>query len=119
MMKKIIGILSVALLPTISFAQNYSFRMMDNGFDYGNSLWVLPFVFLIPLIWLCFVVGIFIFWLIMLIDAIKNAPEKMKLIWVIVIIFTCIVGAFIYYFVEKRPRNKIAKEKEHKKEENK
>ena len=42
----------------------------------------------------------------MLIDAIKNAPEKTKLIWVIVIVFTHIIGALIYYFVEKRPKNK-------------
>jgi predicted RNase H-related nuclease YkuK (DUF458 family) len=54
----------------------------------------------------------------MLIDAIKNSPEKIKLIWVIVIIFTQIIGALIYYFVEKMPRNKAKIEKV-KKEENK
>ncbi len=117
-MKKIIGILSVALLPAISFAQNYSFRMMDNGgygynngFEFGNSLLILPFIFLIPLIWIAIIVGAFVFWVTMLIDAIKHSPEKIKMVWVIVIIFTHIIGAFIYYFVEKRPRNKIVVEK--------
>lgn len=116
-MKKIIGILSVALLPAISFAQNYSFRMMDNGgygyngFESGYSILAMSFLLLIPLIWVSIIVGAFVFWVTMLVDAIKHSPEKTKTVWVIVIIFTHIIGAFIYYFVEKRPRNKIVAEK--------
>jgi peptidoglycan/LPS O-acetylase OafA/YrhL len=56
----------------------------------------------------------------MLVDALKNSSKDMKLIWAIVIIFTQIIGALIYYFVEKRPRNKVKIEKmEHKNEEKK
>jgi hypothetical protein len=46
-----------------------------------------------------------IFWIFMLINAIKrdfkNSNEK--IIWILVIILTGIIGAIIYYFVVKRP----------------
>jgi uncharacterized protein YpmB len=42
----------------------------------------------------------------MLISAIEKPKEELKhaskLIWVIVIIFTGIIGAMLYYFLEKR-----------------
>jgi|WetSurMetagenome_2_1015567.scaffolds.fasta_scaffold837127_1 hypothetical protein len=46
------------------------------------------------------------FWIWMLIDAIKRCPnaDNLKLIWVLVIVFTHFVGAVIYYFVQ-RPKN--------------
>jgi hypothetical protein len=125
-MKKIFGILSVTLLPVVTFAQNYGFKMMDygnrgygyNGFESSYSaLGFLSFLLLMPLIWIIAIIILFVFWLLMLIDAIKHSPEKMKLIWVIVIIFTQIIGALVYYFVEKRPKNISKREHtEHKKE---
>jgi cytochrome bd-type quinol oxidase subunit 2 len=105
-MKKILTIVSAFLLPTVSFAQNYSYRMMNNNFGSNDSILSIFLIMLIPLIWICFIICVIVFWIIMLIDAIKNAPEKTKLIWVIVIVFTHIIGALIYYFVEKRPKNK-------------
>ena len=60
-------------------------------------LYVLVFVFVI------------VFWLWMLIDCLKRQDEKFaidgnhaKLIWVLVIIFTGLIGALIYYFLIKR-----------------
>ncbi|MBU6370996.1 MAG: PLDc N-terminal domain-containing protein [Patescibacteria group bacterium] len=86
---------------------------MYYGGDYGyaNYGWHVPLFFLvfIPVIWFLFCLAVFVLWIWMLIDAIKYAPEKMKLVWVIVIIFTCIIGALIYYFVEHRPRIKAEK----------
>ena len=124
MARKIIGMLSVFLLPAVSFAQNYGFRMMDysdgrydyNGFG-SNCLMsgLLPLMFIVPVLGIILVVTLFIFWLWMLIDAIKHSPEKTKLIWVIVIIFTQIIGAFVYYFVEKKHRHKVG-HSEHKAE---
>ena len=112
-MKKIITFLSALLLPTVSFAQGYTFRLMNcanggyncNGFQSVNSVWDVLILLLIPTIWVFFIIVVFIFWLSMLIDAIKNAPKETKLIWVIVIIFTHIIGALIYYFVEKKQRH--------------
>jgi hypothetical protein len=47
----------------------------------------------------------FIFWVRMLIDCAKNEPEgNDKLVWIIVIVFTGIIGAFIYYFVRRPQR---------------
>ncbi len=123
-MKKIIASLSLFALPVLASAQGYMmnyYRGGYNGFQ-SNTSWLVFPLLLIPLIWICFCIFVFVFWLVMLIDAIKNSPEKMKLIWVIVIIFTWIIGALIYYFVEKRPREKEKKmhqHPEHKKEEDK
>jgi len=111
----IFGILSVFLLPALVFAQDFGFRMMNynnngclyNGFIPDQTmLGFMSFLFIIPFIGIIVVIVLFIFWLKMLIDAIKHSPEKLKIIWVLVIIFTHIIGALIYYFVEKRPRNK-------------
>jgi prolipoprotein diacylglyceryltransferase len=48
----------------------------------------------------------FAFWLWMLIDVITKCPseENKKLIWVLVVILASILGAIIYYFVQ-RPKN--------------
>ncbi|HTZ41752.1 MAG TPA: PLDc N-terminal domain-containing protein [Candidatus Omnitrophota bacterium] len=50
----------------------------------------------------------FVFWIIMLVDAIKRNYKKSdeKIIWVLVIILTGIIGALIYYFVVKRENKK-------------
>jgi len=50
----------------------------------------------------------FIFWIMMLIDSIqrkyKNKDEK--IIWILVIILTYLVGALVYYFVVKRKKKR-------------
>ncbi len=47
----------------------------------------------------------FIFWIVMLIHAASNEiPEK--IVWVIILIFTGLIGAIIYYFVVKRKFDK-------------
>ena len=97
----------MAFLPTIALGQHYVYY--SGGYDSGNYGWhILPlfFVVLIPVLWFMFCLAMFVFWIMMLIDAIKHAPEKMKIVWVIVIIFTSLIGALIYYFVERRPRMK-------------
>ena len=56
----------------------------------------------IPLLALFF----FVFWIWMLIDAIKNQKDN-KLMWVLLIIFLNALGAIIYYFSQKRTRAKV------------
>ena len=46
-----------------------------------------------------------IFWLLMLIHAATHEIEN-KAVWIILIIFTGIIGALIYYFMVKRPFNR-------------
>ena len=117
MIRKIIVILSIVLLPFMAFAQNHGPRMIDfvngkygcEGFESSHSVWgIMYFLIFTPLILFIVSIGLFIFWILMLIDAIKHSPEKTKIVWVLVIIFTHVIGALIYYFVEKRPRNKIS-----------
>ncbi len=52
---------------------------------------------------------LFVLWLWMLIDCLKRRDEKFaiggnyaRLIWVLVIIFTGLIGALIYYFLIKK-----------------
>lgn len=47
----------------------------------------------------------FIFWIVMLIDAIKHQKDN-KAVWILVIVFGSVLGALIYFFVEKIERNK-------------
>ena len=50
----------------------------------------------------------FIFWIVMLVDSIQRKYKKSdeKIIWVLVIVLTGIIGALIYYFVVKRKGKK-------------
>ena len=64
--------------------------------------------FLLLVIWAgVFAIGVFsfIFWILMLIDALQRnfAKSEEKIVWVLVIIFTHFIGAIIYYFIIKRP----------------
>jgi len=51
-----------------------------------------------------FAIFLFVFWILMVIDVVqrkfKNSNEQ--IVWVLVIIFTHIIGALIYYFIVKR-----------------
>lgn len=64
-----------------------------------SFLWLLFMI-----IMFAFAIGVFVLWLLMLIDAIKRQfpNENDKLLWVLVIIFAGWIGALIYYFVVKR-----------------
>ncbi|MGC9951604.1 MAG: PLDc N-terminal domain-containing protein [Bryobacteraceae bacterium] len=48
----------------------------------------------------------FTFWVLMIVDCVTHEPStgNDKVVWIIVIVFTYIVGALIYYFVRRRPR---------------
>ena len=43
------------------------------------------------------------FWLWMLVDAMTKQPED-KLVWVLVLIFGSIIGAFVYYLMPRKKR---------------
>ncbi len=67
---------------------------------------------LVILFWIL-IIGIaifaFVFWILMLVDCIqrKYKQENDKIIWVLVIIFTGIIGALIYYFIVKKKDKEI------------
>ena len=53
-------------------------------------------------------IAAFVFWILMLVDSINRKFKKRdeRIIWVLVIVFTHIIGALIYYFVVKRKARK-------------
>jgi nitrate reductase gamma subunit len=48
----------------------------------------------------------FTFWISMIVDCATNEPStgNDKVVWIVIIVFTYIVGALMYYFVRRRPR---------------
>ncbi|OGF31177.1 hypothetical protein A2533_01080 [Candidatus Falkowbacteria bacterium RIFOXYD2_FULL_35_9] len=58
-------------------------------------------IWFLPVIMVVIFGAVFVFWLWMLIDAIKNQKDN-QTVWILVIVFTGIIGAIIYYFMEKR-----------------
>lgn len=67
-----------------------------------------PLVFLFGFLGFLIGIGCFVFWVLMLIDAIqrKFKDPNEKIIWVLVIVFTHIIGALIYYFLVKKKNKK-------------
>lgn len=68
------------------------FEKLKTGLGFGLGI-----------ITLFFVVGIlfFIFWVMMLVHAIKN-PIENKVLWLLLILLTGVIGAIVYYFAVKR-----------------
>jgi len=61
---------------------------------------------IISLVFGLVVLAMIAFWLWMLIDVITKCPseENKKVIWILVVVFTGVIGAAVYYFVQ-RPKN--------------
>jgi hypothetical protein len=57
------------------------------------------------LLFLAVVLSGFLFWLWMLVDCATREPDEgnTKIVWIIIIVFTNLVGALVYFFVQ-RPR---------------
>ena len=57
-----------------------------------------------------FAVGIFclVFWILMIVDVAKRKfpNENDKIMWVLIVVLTGIIGAVIYYFMIKRKKKK-------------
>jgi uncharacterized BrkB/YihY/UPF0761 family membrane protein len=57
---------------------------------------------------ICVGIAIFalVFWILMLVDCIKRKfkDDNERIIWVLVIIFTQLIGALIYYFIVKNKK---------------
>ena len=74
------------------------------------SMALLIVVGLIMLATVAFVIFTWVFWIIMLVDAINRKDwdhENDKLTWLLIMVLTGIIGSVIYYFMVKRKyRNK-------------
>jgi predicted neutral ceramidase superfamily lipid hydrolase len=61
----------------------------------------------VVLLFLAFLIWATVFWILMLVHAVKHDAERKALMWIILMVFTGIVGSLIYYFVVKRKFNAI------------
>ncbi|NPE29409.1 PLDc_N domain-containing protein [Methanococcoides sp. SA1] len=75
-----------------------------------DSLMFLPVNFLLFLLFVGIAIGSTIFWVWMLIDCVMNEPSQGndKLIWVIIIVFTQLIGALIYFIFRRQKRNSVS-----------
>jgi len=71
-------------------------------------------IIIIPLVLVAILLGVLttIFWVWMLIDCVTNKTlrDNQKIGWIIIILFTHLLGAIIYYFVVRTPRLAQAQE---------
>ncbi len=72
--------------------------MMWSGW-FGLGIGAMALFMLIPL-------ALGVFWIVMLIDCLMRPfkDKSEKLIWILVLIFTNILGALIYYYLVKRKK---------------
>lgn len=74
--------------------------MVDIMTAFGGAvlLGVLLILFIVALF-----VFVFVFWILMLVDCVKRdyKHDSDKIVWVLVIVLTGIIGALIYYFIVK------------------
>ncbi len=50
-----------------------------------------------------------VLWIWMIIDAAKNEKNDDLLVWILILVFLQFIGAVVYYFVRKRPRDQKKK----------
>lgn len=60
--------------------------------------------FALPLLFVLLGIAACVFWIYMLIDAIKHTADDQRVMWILVILFAQAIGALIYYFVEYKKR---------------
>ncbi len=116
-MKKILTLItsvSIAFAPYATLAQTVC---KSNGIEvpcaniFGDNTFSIFSIFAggFIILWLAFfaimVVGT-IFWIYMIVHAI-NHDIKDKPMWIILLVFTHLLGALIYYFVIKKPFDKM------------
>jgi hypothetical protein len=78
---------------------------MELGSLFGGMIF---FGIIFVLIMVILGILIFVFWVLMLVDCVtrKFKEDSEKIVWVLVIIFTGIIGASIYYFIVKAKKKK-------------
>ncbi len=72
----------------------------------GTMLGVTIFMLLFMLALVGLVVIIVVFWTWMLIDCLQRKKFDDKLVWILVLIFLNLFGAFLYYILVKRKKKK-------------
>lgn len=109
--KKVAGVAgSAALMLTQASAvlAQYDYEYDDYYYDEpiseaGATLGAGMSVFMI-VVWCCSALlglGYFVFWVMMLLSVIKNAPDDQKTLWIVLMLFVPFM-AFVYFFTKKK-----------------
>jgi len=75
---------------------------MVGEFLIGGAVLMVLFIFLLVSIG----IFLFVFWILMIVDCAtrKFKNDTDKIVWILVILFTNLIGAVIYYFIVKRKK---------------
>ena len=101
-MRKLAVILASLVMLLLSFQTALAATCTLNG-EVVPCDQIPRWLFLLPLTMIPVGLMCFVFWLLMLLDAINHQKED-RTMWVLLIVFLGILGAIIYYFSQKRPR---------------
>lgn len=101
--RRVLGTLGASLLPQLALAQTYDYSTGDSVSG-AAALGGLAFL----IIWLVVGIAAFVFWLVMLIDAIRRefSNPNDKVLWIVLMVIFGILGAIIYYFAG-RPKGTL------------
>ena len=94
------------MLPTIANASQYVYET-QGSYD-GPPGWFFPVFVIFPIIFAIIGILSMIFWVYMLIDAIKRDTPN-KVLWILGMAIFHVVASFVYYFVVYRPTNEAKK----------
>ena len=74
----------------------------------GAVIMLLPFLIMIGMT--IFAITVMVFWIWMLVDCLTNEPSEGndKIVWVLVIVFTNWIGAFLYLFIRRPTRKRVS-----------
>lgn len=74
----------------------------------GLILGIFGFIILFYFLIFAIAIASFIFWIIMLVDVIRREfpKEDEKIVWILIVVLTGIIGALIYYFMIKRKESR-------------
>ena len=123
-MKKRFFSLFTALLSLCAFSQNV-FAQSATGADSVShedvaatvmGLVMIAVLAILPLlffgIFFLLVILSLVLWIWMIVDAAKNEKDDDLLVWILILVFVQGIGAIIYYFVRKRPRDNERNQRE-------
>jgi NADH:ubiquinone oxidoreductase subunit 6 (subunit J) len=74
--------------------------------ELGTALTALGILFVLAIIiFFAAIIWSVVFWILMLVDCAKRKFKEpnTQIVWVLIIIFTGLIGALIYYFIIKKP----------------
>jgi len=106
------AVLSAVTLSSISLANQVALAAAtctSNGHEVpcADMKFALIWSLSIVLIFLALTIWATVFWIMMIVHAVKHDADNKALMWVILMVFTGIIGALVYYFVVKRKPKSI------------